>query len=178
MAGIRAAESRRSNAQWYEPCALLGWGKSVASFTVPLRMALLSVHYNFQGHWEILQLWSIRESPLQAVSTPTTPWMGYIVSCPPSWASQGFYRPNTAYSDPRFLHSVLQVPGVQRAALSARPRQQRSTAKGKSNSRPPGTYLNPPVSSADTVASRRILVACMANTRAAMSVFLTLWQQL
>jgi hypothetical protein len=38
--GIKAAESKRSNAQWYEPCDLSGGGNVVASFTVPLRMAM------------------------------------------------------------------------------------------------------------------------------------------
>ena len=39
MTGMREAESNRSNAQWYDPWDLLGLGKLVASFTVPLRIA-------------------------------------------------------------------------------------------------------------------------------------------
>jgi hypothetical protein len=39
MTGIKLAERSRSNAQWYDPCDLLGLGNEVASLTVPLRIA-------------------------------------------------------------------------------------------------------------------------------------------
>ena len=43
VSGTSDAESRRSKAQWYDPCARFAGGNVVASFTLPRRIARRNV---------------------------------------------------------------------------------------------------------------------------------------